>query len=48
MIVLVGFLVGIYVVASRQQHRRLTLRFRWVLGGALVVAASLYSLRVIQ
>ncbi len=48
MIVLVGFLVGVYAIASHRQVHRYTFRFRWLLVSAVVVAASLYSLRVVQ
>jgi hypothetical protein len=48
MVVLVAFFVGVYAVSSHQQVHRRVLRFRWVFAGAIVVAASLYSLRVVQ
>jgi hypothetical protein len=45
---LIIFLFGIFALSAHQQSKGADLRFRWVLMGSLVLAASMYSLSVVS
>ena len=48
MIVLLGFLGGVFVLSASLQSRRRPFRTTWLLVITTVVAVSFYSLRVIS
>lgn len=46
--VFIGFLLAIFLVTARREARGSSLRLRWLMLFTVAVAASFYSLRVIE